>query len=1342
MALYRSIGVVLTANSRGLTSGLRAATGEVQGFARSVESANARVAKSGAAFTALKASVLVAAGALAYSADQAVKFDSSMRNVNSLLQVNEVQFKNMEKAVLSMSKTVPQSADQLAKGLYDIASSGFQGQSALTVLKASAVAATAGLSDTATAVRAIAAVLNAYGLSAAHATDVSDALFQTVNLGIVTFPELATNLGDVIAPAAAAHVQIGEVGSAIAAMTLAGVTGAESVTSLARLIQHIVKPSADLAATFKSMGYESGQAALDALGLHGVMEKLRVSTGANVETTYNLFKDVRAARGALALYAAQGANYNRVFASIGTTNTRAGATQRAYSQQVKSAQVQLKLLGNDLNAAAIELGLHLIPGLVSGAKGLRSFGDGIQPVLTGMLPMVQLLGELTKGMAELGGGALKGVGQGFAALPAPIQEAVLAMFAFTALRPRLSVMVGEGTRIGNLVSGFKALTPAVRQAAAAEEEFAKWSAGRTGTGFTAASSLGNAAKEAAPKVGLLTRAGSGLLGVLGGPWGLALTGAVVGLSMFASAHAQAKQAEEDLTAAVEADSGAIGKNTQAQLVNNLQKSGAFDQAKKLGISIGLVTQAALGSAPALKELNAELDAWDASHPLRGQGDVGRIDATSNLRSLVNGTNSDLKKAEGTAKTYSTAMNAASAAVSGTGKVALVSAVNQDPFKMALDAVNSAANSAANGVASYTDKLNAANQPALDARAAARAYAQSLDDAHAALKKNGATLSNVTQKGRDNAAALDAIAAAALKNAAAQIANNVDENKVADALKRQHNNLYAVARQFGMSKAAAHAYVRQVLDVPATALTTVELKNLAAVEARLERFRAYLASQPILAQVLITTSIQQGLTAKGGGLPYAPGVGTVKPGGSGSTGGNVRGPGTSHSDSIITALSDGEYVSTAESTGRNEAALRAGNAGATLGIAHFATGGKVSASQAAEDRRANARLRVTASGRGDGSLTISFDSSSAVGGAQDYYNNRAQAAAQLKANLTKNPNDSADDFYKAPILSAKNFTSVLNAQVKTATTWGSQLTKIGKTTGGDVAASLEAMGEQGQAAVAAMSKASVADMTKMANALRALDFAKFTSSTAAEASGRAAFQANLILLVKMGQAGIANDLAQLGYEQGGTLAAAAVKASSSQLGALAANIKSIAGSSDTGITEAIQIAAAIQASGGKLGVMGIAAATGLDIGQVLSDLSTYNGTVFSKLSASDMRQVLIDQGLISSGKQPSGLMNSGIVTGTNTGLYYRWAEQGSGGESLIAHNPNRRNRAVWEETGRILGMAPGGGSRSNTTHISIEAPITVQVDRAGASPDEIADAVEVAVDSALGHVVTRYRAGSV
>jgi len=101
-----------------------------------------------------------------------------------------------------------------------IVSSGFKANDAIKILRVSAKAATAGLTDTATATKAINAALNAYHLQATDARKVCNVLFETVNKGVLTFEELAQNMGDLVPAAAPLGVTLEEVGAAIATIML------------------------------------------------------------------------------------------------------------------------------------------------------------------------------------------------------------------------------------------------------------------------------------------------------------------------------------------------------------------------------------------------------------------------------------------------------------------------------------------------------------------------------------------------------------------------------------------------------------------------------------------------------------------------------------------------------------------------------------------------------------------------------------------------------------------------------------------------------------------------------------------------------------------------------------------------------------------------------------------------------------------------------------------------------------------------------------------------------------------------------------------------------------------
>lgn len=398
---FRNIQVLLTANASSLKTQLAAAAREVDAFGRKVEGVGTTTAASSKALVAGVTAAGAAVGvALGYSLQAATQFETRMRNVNSISGLSEQALASLGGEVLDLSRNLPQSANVLAEGLYDIASSGFQGAEGLKVLEAAAKAASAGLSTTAVSGRAITAVLNAYGLDASKATDVSDTLFQTVNLGVVSFEELAGVIGDTLGTAAAAAVSIDQVGAALATMTLAGISGAEASTSLNRLLQELIKPGDALTLVLRQLGYESGTQALKAKGLHGVMEQLRVATGGNVEALLQLFPEIRAARGALALMAKDGENYTRVSNEITDAEKRRGATQRALNEQMKALSAQWTLFRNRAAAAAIELGTRLIPAVLDTLNAVQSLARSALPTLQHGL---QALAPFFANLRQIGG---------------------------------------------------------------------------------------------------------------------------------------------------------------------------------------------------------------------------------------------------------------------------------------------------------------------------------------------------------------------------------------------------------------------------------------------------------------------------------------------------------------------------------------------------------------------------------------------------------------------------------------------------------------------------------------------------------------------------------------------------------------------------------------------------------------------------------------------------------------------------------------------------------------------------------------------------------------------------
>ncbi|MGZ4465196.1 MAG: phage tail tape measure protein, partial [Nocardioides sp.] len=341
--------------------------------------------------------------ALAYAVGKATEFDKQMHNVNSISGLSQHQLGALSNQVLEMSKTLPQSASTLASGLYDVASSGFQGADGMTVLKAAAVSASAGMTDTATASQAITAVLNAYGLSASQAGDVSDQLFQTVNLGVTNFESLAHNVGDYIGQAKALGLSFAQTQSAIATLTLTGTTQMQAGTALGSVLNSLIRPQQALADAIKATGYSSGTAAIGALGLRGTLMLLTKQTGGSAEAMGQLFTDSQALRSVLQLTSNGGQKWAEVASKIEDPTKRAGAAQKALTEQSKSLSFQLDVARNRVDAAAISVGTKLLPILARGLSGSFDLGSHLADDLKPLQPAFAALAHAITDLAHAGG---------------------------------------------------------------------------------------------------------------------------------------------------------------------------------------------------------------------------------------------------------------------------------------------------------------------------------------------------------------------------------------------------------------------------------------------------------------------------------------------------------------------------------------------------------------------------------------------------------------------------------------------------------------------------------------------------------------------------------------------------------------------------------------------------------------------------------------------------------------------------------------------------------------------------------------------------------------------------
>ncbi len=359
---------------------------------------------------------------------QTVGFDKELRNVNSIAQVTDKRLQGIGTRLLELGGRTGQAPKNLAAGMYDLVSSSFSAGQSLRILRASSRAATAGLTDTATSTSAVAAVLNAYHRPAKDAANVSDVLFQTVNKGVISFEDLAQNIGSVLPFASQLGVNIDQVGAAFSTLTKTDSNPAEVATKIRGMLTGLIKPSEAAAVAIRKTGAESGEALIKQKGLQGALEALIGTTDGSKQAIAKLFPDVRGLAGALGLTGKNTRTARKDLDSFG--KSAQGATSRALSQQSKSLSYQWDRLTASASGLAIKVGQQLLPsvahaipaviGFVHGmtdgkgaggdfANTLGDIGAGIKTVGSILIPVVKATGEFAgehPGLLKLAGGFL------------------------------------------------------------------------------------------------------------------------------------------------------------------------------------------------------------------------------------------------------------------------------------------------------------------------------------------------------------------------------------------------------------------------------------------------------------------------------------------------------------------------------------------------------------------------------------------------------------------------------------------------------------------------------------------------------------------------------------------------------------------------------------------------------------------------------------------------------------------------------------------------------------------------------------------------------------------------
>ena len=334
------------------------------------------------------------------ASDTAMEFDKAMRNVNSIAQESETVYQKLFSTVRTLSDDpkIIEGPTGLAKGMYQLVSSSFSAADSLYHVAEASKSASAGLTSTETAVTAVSSLMNGYNQKTLQdGIKFNDELFRIVDKGVITFEQLAQNLGSVIPVASAANIQFKEVGASFIELTRAGVSASEAETAIAGLIKELSNPSPDAKNFAKYLGADISELAIKTKGLGGVMAELGLKTGGSLALMQKIIPESRAAKAALILASNEGKNFTR---ALGEMETAQGSRDRALEQQAKSSAFAYEKMKVSIEDLKIEYGKIINEAIVPMLGYLKSFIDFLKNLDQGTKETIVQVGLWTTSLAS------------------------------------------------------------------------------------------------------------------------------------------------------------------------------------------------------------------------------------------------------------------------------------------------------------------------------------------------------------------------------------------------------------------------------------------------------------------------------------------------------------------------------------------------------------------------------------------------------------------------------------------------------------------------------------------------------------------------------------------------------------------------------------------------------------------------------------------------------------------------------------------------------------------------------------------------------------------------------
>ena len=530
--------------------------------------------------SALIASGMTAAGlAVAAFGVAAVKmaadFDQQMSTVQANTGATSAQMDQLRAAAIEAGASTVYSASDSADAINDLGKAGMSVTDILTggLTGALNLAASDGMA-VGDAAEYMANALSMFHLKGSQASQVADTLAAGAGKAVGNVSDFGEALNNCGAQANSFGMSVQETTGVLALFAQNGTIGAEAGTQLNSMLMKLAAPSTEAANTMKELGISAYDAQGHFVGMANFAGQLQKAEKGLTDEQRN-----QANATIFGSYAIKAANYLYEAGESGVNKWTKAVSESGYASEQAAAK------NNNLKGD-----LENLSGSMESL--MISVGEGAQGPLRKMVQGLDTLVDT------------------FSGLPSGAQQTIVVMASLAGVFGAVHKAAGNlngststmANNIGLAIDPIQRVKAALSSAKTAFEMFRAY-------GMSAQEQLetfGTSAGRAELKTAGFKTVGSGVMSLLGGPWGIALTVAGVALTRFIERQQKAKEATEQLQSTLE--SGGDISSTIADSYQKMNFAGAsmthwMSEAK---VSLTDMTSAAMGNKTATDKVNAAL----------------------------------------------------------------------------------------------------------------------------------------------------------------------------------------------------------------------------------------------------------------------------------------------------------------------------------------------------------------------------------------------------------------------------------------------------------------------------------------------------------------------------------------------------------------------------------------------------------------------------------------------------------------------------------------------------------------------------------------------------------------